>query len=586
MTTIATQERGLTRVWVERSSSNGHAGKVNGSAPLAERVLAARGLGDSADAEAFLNPSLRHLHDPILMPGLDRAAERMLAAVRRGEPIAVYGDYDVDGVSATAILFHALRAVGPRADVRTYVPHRLDEGYGLNESALRRLAAEGARVIVSVDCGVTAVEPARAAPDAGADLIITDHHEPREDGVLPEAHAIVHPRLPGSAYPFGDLCGAGVAFKLAWRICSLAGGGGRVRDDLRALLVELLAFAALGAVADVVPLLGENRVIARFGLARLKHSANVGVRAMIEATGLAGARVDSEHVGYVLGPRLNACGRMGHARDAVELFTTASPGRAAEIARALTTLNEERRAAEARVVEQAAEMARDAGMTGPDRRAIVLAHPEWHAGVLGIACSRLVDRFHRPAILMQVRGGECRGSARSVERFDLHAALSRCAPLLTRFGGHEMAAGLALPEAALAEFAEAFIRDAGDRLAPDDLTGRVTVDCDARLGELTPGEVARLEMMAPFGQGNPRPRVRLRDVRIAAAPQPLGTGGRHLALQLRQGTTLVRAVGWHWGARTDRLASGVRLDVVVAPKLSAWNGTVRVEPEILDLRPL
>lgn len=586
MTTTATHERGLTRVWVDRLPRNGHADGSRAPAALADRVLAARGLDDATEGGSFLNPSLRLLHDPSLMPGLDRAAERLLAAVRRGEPIAIYGDYDVDGVSATAILFHALRAIDPRADVRTYVPHRLDEGYGLNDAALRRLASEGARVIVSVDCGVTAVEPARAAADAGADLIITDHHEPRGDGVLPDAHAIVHPRLPGSAYPFGDLCGAGVAFKVAWRLCSLASGGGRVREDRRALLVELLALAALGAVADVVPLLGENRVIARFGLATLKRSAIVGVRALVEASGLGGARVDSEDVGYILGPRLNACGRMGHARDAVELFTTATPDRAAEIARALTRLNDERRAAEARIVDQAAAMAADAGMTGPDRRAIVLAHPEWHAGVLGIACSRLVGRFHRPVILMQTQGGECRGSGRSVEGFSLHAALSRCASLLTRYGGHEMAAGLTLPEAALSEFAQAFIRDAGDRLAPEDLAGRVTIDCDARLEELTPGAVARLELMAPFGQGNPRPAVRLRDVRVAAPPRALGSGGRHLALQLRQGPSLIRAVGWHWGVRAERLASGVRLDAVLAPKLSAWSGTVRVEPEILDVRPL
>lgn len=589
MPTTHAHERGMTRVWVPRSPIEvGVAPPASNLEPLVARILEARGL--TGGAEDFLNPSLKQLHEPALMPGIDRAAERLLAGLRRGEPIAIYGDYDVDGVSATAILYHAMRAVEPRADVRTYVPHRVDEGYGLHDAALRQLAAEGVKLVVSVDCGVTAVGPARAAADAGLDLIITDHHnlpegsEAGSTGDLPAAYAIVHPRLPGSAYPFGDLCGAGVAFKLAWRLASQANGGGRVREDLKTLLIELLAFAALGAVADAVPLLGENRVIARFGLSRIKHSRIIGLRAIVEASGLAGNKVDSEHVGFVLGPRLNACGRMGHARDAVELFTTAGPERAADIARTLSGLNDERRATEIKIVEQAVEMAHAAGMTGPDRRAVVLAHPEWHTGVLGIACSRLVDRFHRPTILMQTHAGECRGSGRSIDGYSLHAGLARCAGLLTTFGGHDMAAGLHLPARDLEAFVEAFVRDAGERLAPEDLAGRVTVDCDARLEEMTAAAVARLEMMAPFGQGNPRPRVLVRGVRLAAAPQPLGKEGKHLALQLRQGATLLRSVAWNWGPSAARLARGVDVDVVVAPKLSSWNGSVRVEPELVDLR--
>ncbi len=603
MPTITT-ERGMTRVWVAHPApepSEPHAGNLE---PLAARVLAARGLTDPRASAEFLQPSLKHLHDPSLMSGMDRAAERILGAARRGEPIAIYGDYDVDGVSATAILYHTLRAIAPAADIRTYVPHRMDEGYGLHTEALRQLAAEGAKLIVSVDCGITAVEAARSAAGLGLDLVITDHHNPPEPGdALPDAYALVHPRLPGrgpqpqssavggpSAYPFGDLCGAGVAFKLAWRLCTLFCGAPRVREDLRGLLIELLALAALGVVADVVPLLGENRVIARYGLARIAHSSVIGLRALVEASGLAGGaegaggRIDAEHVGFVLAPRLNACGRMGHARDAVELFTTADKDRAIAIARDLSRLNDERRAAESRVVEQAREMAEAAGMTGPERRAIVLAHPDWHAGVLGIACSRLVDRFHRPTILMQTRDGECRGSGRSIDGYSLHAALSRCAGLLSKFGGHDMAAGLHLAQDDLGGFTEAFLRDAGERLAPEDLARRVSVDCEARLEELTPAATAQLEMMAPFGQGNPRPRVLVRAVRTASAAEALGSEGKHLALRLRQGPTLLRTVGWNWGGIRESLPAGVELDAVLAPKVSRWNGSVRVEPELVDLR--
>ncbi len=605
MPQTTTIERGLTRVWVARAAEGSPTAIQSGWGPqptatgaqlasqlepLAARVLAVRGLTDPQASAAFLNPSLMHLHDPALVPGLDRAAERILGALRQGEPIVVYGDYDVDGVSATAILHHTLRALSPQADLRTYVPHRIDEGYGLNAPALEQLAADGAKVVVSVDCGITAIEAAAAAARAGLDLIITDHHNPPTEGdELPAAYALVHPRLPGSVYPFGDLCGAGVAFKLAWRLCTLHCGGGRVRPDLRSLLIELLAFASLGVVADVVPLLGENRVIARFGLARIKHSKLIGLAALVGAAGLSGDQIESEHVGFVLGPRLNACGRMGHARDAVELFTTADETRAAEIARSLCRMNDERRAAEQRVVEHAAELAEAAGMTSGDRRAIVLSHPDWHPGVLGIACSRLVERFHRPTILMQTRHGECHGSGRSIEGFSLHAALARCGGLLTRFGGHDMAAGLQVAEAGLGTFVEAFLRDAGEHLDPDLLNRRLSVDCEALLSEMTPAATRQLDLMAPFGQANPRPRILVRAVHTASAAEPLGAEGKHLALRLRQGhprggAVLLRAVAWNWGHARESFPAGVELDAVLTPKLNEWNGSVRVEPEVVDLR--
>ncbi len=361
--------------------------------PLASRVLTARGLMNET-ASAFLEPSLRSLHDPSLLPDLDRAAERILEAVASNQTIAVYGDYDVDGVSATAILVRTLRAIAPAARVLTYIPHRIDEGYGLNADAIRSLAGEGARVIVSVDCGITATGPALAAREVGVDLIITDHHngaEREED--LPRAFAIVHPRRPGSAYPFGDLCGAGVAYKLAWRLCTMHAGSALLPADLRELLVELLSLAALGVIADVVPLRGENRVLARHGLSRIKASPFIGLRALVKASGLDGERIDTEGVGFSLAPRLNACGRLGHAREALELMLTEDAVRAAEIARALTKLNDERRGVERRIAEEALEMARACGMAGPDRRAVVLAHEDWHAGVVGIVCSRLVEKL-------------------------------------------------------------------------------------------------------------------------------------------------------------------------------------------------
>lgn len=557
---------------------------VDPAASLVNRVLAARGLTDPAAAAKFLEPSLLQLHDPSLIPDLDRAAERIMAAAKAGEPVVIFGDYDVDGITATAILYHMLRAVAPGCPVRTYVPHRIEEGYGLNSAALIQLAAEGARVVVTVDCGVTAVEPALAAREAGLDLIITDHHNPpRSLEALPPAYAVVHPRRPDSAYPFGDLSGAGVAYKLAWRLATLRCGSQRVTEDLRRLLVELLAFAALGAVADVVPLLGENRVIARYGLARIKHSPIVGLRALVEASGLGGDEINSEHAGFALGPRLNACGRMGHAREAVELLTTATAAEADVIARNLCRLNDQRRATERSVAEQAIQMAEAAGMTGPDRRAIILAHEDWHPGVLGIVCSRLVSRFSRPTILMQSREGSCHGSGRSIEGFSLHAALERCEGHLAAYGGHDMAAGLRVEGSRLDAFVDAFTDHANSLITPDQLTPSLGFDCDAALAELTPEAVHRLNLLAPFGMGNPRPRLRLTGLRLQRPPEPMGATGKHLAVFVQQGGRVMRLIAWNWGERRGQMPEGARVEAVVSPRINEWNGRVSVEPELEDL---
>ncbi len=591
--------RGLTHRWLPPACS-GRAGNAAGTptiaglSPLAARVLAARNIGapdasgSPGDPARFLEPKLTDLHDPSLLPGVDRAAERILRAARDGEPIAIYGDYDVDGVCAAAILFHILRAVAPQARVGTYVPHRIDEGYGLNADALRTLAADGARLIVSVDCGVTAFEPALAARDAGADLIITDHHNlPAEGAGLPDAHTIVHPRLPGGAYPFGELCGAGVAFKLAWRIATMAAETDRVPDAMRRLLLDLLALASLGTIADVVPLLDENRVIARFGLGRLRSTELVGLNALIESAGLADERIDAEHVGFVLGPRLNACGRMGHARDAVEMLTVAEYDRALTIGRELNKLNDQRRATERAIAAQAIELAEQSGMTGEDRRAIVLAAEGWSPGVIGIVCSRLVEKYHRPTLLLQRDNGVCQGSGRSIDGFSLHAALESCADMLDRFGGHDMAAGLAVQTERFAAFADRFIAIANEKLGAAELTPTLRIDCDATLDELDPDSVRQLDRIGPFGRSNPTPSVLVRSVRLAGA-EPLGAHGKHLALRVQAERRAMRVVAWNWGDRRSAMRIGEEVEMVVEPKLSTWatrrGGSPTVEPVLADLR--
>ncbi len=587
--------RGWTMAW-RRRSIGASQGEARGD--LVERVLAGRAI---PDRQAFLDPSLLHLHDPSALPGLDRAAARLLDAARAGEPIVVYGDYDVDGITATAIVSRMLRALEPGARVSTYIPHRIDEGYGLNAQALEELAAGGARVVVSVDCGITATGPADAAKRAGLDLIITDHHNPPAPGdPLPDAYAIVHPRLAGdgASYPFGELCGAGVAYKLAWRLATMHTGSERVAPPVRTLLLDLLALAALGTVADVVPLVDENRVIVRFGLSRCKTTSITGLVALIDEAGLAGETIDAESVGFRLGPMLNASGRMGHARDAVELFTTEDRGRASAIARELVALNEDRRATERAIFEQAAGMAEAAGMTGDATRAIVLAHEGWHPGVVGIVCSRLVERFARPAILMQRRPARededwcdadtdgrrlvCTGSGRSIDGFDLHGAVGACAGHLAGFGGHDMAIGLRLDAQRFDAFAEAFLSTANAGLNPDDLVRTAGYDCETTLGELTPATVKSLDRLAPFGRANPGVRLLVRGVRVDVRAEPFGMTGAHLGVRLRAEGAWTRAIAWKWAEHRERFRPGQVLDVLIEPKVSSWSG--RVEPVLIDAR--
>ncbi len=593
----AEEVRGLTMLWKRRTPAFGAAaGEVAPAGDerrlhLVERVLRARGITDPVSADRFLQPKLTHLHDPSLIPDLDRAAARLLEASRAGERIAIYGDYDVDGITASAILFHVLRAIAPEADVVTYVPHRIDEGYGLNDGAIRELAEGGARVIVSVDCGVTAVGPARVARECGVDLIITDHHNPPASlEELPDAYAVVHPRRPDSRYPFGDLCGAGVAFKVAWRLATLASAGPKVPEALRAVLMDMLGLAGLGTIADVVPLVDENRAIASFGLVRVRTTSVEGLRALVEASGLGDEKISAMDAGFKIGPRLNACGRLGHAREAVELLTTAKGRRAAEIASELTDLNDQRRATEREIFKDACEQADALGMTGPEKRAIVLANRDWHAGVVGIVCSRLVEKYHRPAILMAMGPDQCHGSGRSVDGFSLHAGLGACAVHLTQFGGHDMAAGLRVANERLGDFTRAFVEHANARIAPGDLVGRLGYDCDASVAELDLATVEGLGRLGPFGRANPQVLLRLRGLRIASLPTTMGNQNAHLNIQVEAAagapgrTPPLKLLLWKWGHRASEFKRGMVLEALATPVISTWNGSRRVEIHASDLR--
>ena len=559
------------------------------TSPLLAQVLLNRGLRGPDACGDFLRPSLRCLHDPFLIPNLQRAAERVARAVRDGERIVIYGDYDVDGITATSILWHAIRALGGVVDF--YIPHRIEEGYGLNAEAVAQVCEQGARLIISVDCGVTAVEQVKVACERGVDVIVTDHHEWRcrdRKPVFPDCHAVVHPRLPrdGPAYPNPLLCGAGVAFKLAWGVGKVMTGGDRVSDEFRAFLLNAMALAALGTIADVVPLVGENRVIAHKGLVGLRESQLVGLRALIASAGLTGQALDSFDVGFKLAPRLNACGRMGHARLAVEMLTTADERKATEIATYLEQQNRARQAIERKIFEQAVEQVTELKLDGDGSCAIVLGREEWHPGVIGIVASRLVDRYHRPAVMVSLDNGHGQGSGRSIEGFHLSRALEACAEHLDAFGGHEMAAGLSLQTSRFEAFRQHFCRHAAGLLKPEDLVPELRLDSVAELHQLTEALVWDLRRLGPFGHGNPRPLLCCRGLKIVAPPRRVGSSGDHLQLMVRQGGAGygMKCIAFGYGPLFDRLTPGTVIDLAVEPSINEYNGRRSVELEVKDVQ--
>jgi single-stranded-DNA-specific exonuclease len=575
-------------------AANELAGRLKVS-PLIAQILLNRGIADPGDCMNFLQPSLKLLHDPYLLPGLKTASERIAKTIRDKEKIVIYGDYDVDGITATAILWHAIRVLGGSAEY--YLPHRIEEGYGLNAEALRQLCQAGAKLIISVDCGVTAIEPAKVAREHGVDLIITDHHEWKKDGstghdhaggappLLPDCFTIVHPRLPGAtpAYPNPNLCGAGVAFKLAWGIGLAVSGASRVNPEFREFLIEATALAALGTIADVVPLVGENRVLAHFGLSGLKASKLHGIQALIESANLTGRDLDSFHVGFLLAPRLNASGRMGHAKLAAEMLTEADPGRAIEIATYLESQNRARQAIEKQILEQALAQVETGGFAADGKCGIVVGDENWHPGVIGIVAARLVDRFHRPAIVVALTNGHGQGSGRSITGFHLAQALDACGKYLESHGGHEMAAGLKLTSTKFADFRAAFCRYAASMLTPEMLVPELRLDALADLSQISAALVTDLARLGPFGQQNRRPILCLRDLELSGLPRRVGKTGDHLQLHLRQGNRFIKCIAFGGGNLADQLKVGTKLDLAAEPTLNEYNGNVTVELEVKDI---
>jgi single-stranded-DNA-specific exonuclease len=558
--------------------------RAAGIPAVVAQLLLARGIHDPADARQFLDPKLTGLRDPGLLPGAAVAAEILYDAARSRRRITVYGDYDADGVTATSILIRCLRLLD--ADVDFYVPHRIDEGYGLNADALRKLADRGADVVVTVDCGIASFSEARLAAELGMTLVITDHHQMAD--ALPQAAAIVHPGLPGGGYPFAGLCGAAVALKLAWALCQRACASPRVNERMRYFLLQAVGLAAIGTVADVVPLVDENRILVRQGLRSLQGYPTAGAEALLRQTKLHDKRqMDGEDLAYVIGPRLNAAGRLGQAEIGIELLTTESVERAEKLAQYVEELNAQRQSLERSMARAADKQARERFDPRRDA-ALVLADPEWHPGVIGIVAGRLADKHHVPVVIVAldalgVRPGV--GSARSVPGFNLHAALCECSPWLESHGGHEAAAGLKVVESNLPGFRRAFCEVAARDLAATGRSAELHVDAETALFCLTHQTVQQIESLAPFGHGNRRPVLCASNVRLAEPPKRMGESGRHLSMTFDQNGVRMRAVAFGCGDWEPELAAAQgALSIAFRPVINCYRGRSSVEIHLDDWR--
>lgn len=550
-----------------------------GAHPLVVQLLYNRGLSQPDPMRAFLEPRMSMLHSPTELPGANEAAALIVSKIRDQKRICIYGDYDVDGITGTAILWHLLKLAG--ADVSYYIPHRIEEGYGVNAESLRQLARDGIDTVVTVDCGITAIDEARTARELGLTFVISDHHRPGSG--LPDAHAIVHPGL-GSKYPNPDLCGAGVAFKLAWSIARELSQADKVTPEFRDFLTSAIGLVALGTIADVVPLLGENRILTRFGLANLPASRLCGLTALIESARLGDqAKLDSEHVGFWLAPRLNAAGRMGHAFLAAELLTRADETRAREIAEYLEAQNRSRQAMERRIFTEAVETIEANRWAADGRRAIVVAGEGWHAGVIGIVASRIVERFGRPAIMISVDNGEGQGSGRSIRNFDLHRALSDCAHHLIGFGGHTMAAGLRIKTAQLEEFTESFVARANQQLTARDLEPTLELDAEAPPHIWSVPLARELARLGPFGTGNPKPRFASPVLHLEGEPRAVGKNANHLQFMLTDGRSRMKAIAFNQANQLEQLREQRQCRVAYEPCLNEFNGRISVEMQVKDI---
>ncbi len=527
-------------------------------------ILASRGITDPVEAGKFLNPSLSDLFDPFVISQMDKAIDRVIKALTNNEKIMIYGDYDVDGITSTAVMFMVLNRLG--ANVSYYLPNRLVEGYGISEDGLQEAEKRKIDLLISVDCGITAIEEVLIAKRKGIDTIITDHHEPGDR--LPEAVAIVNPKLDGESGPGFELSAVGVAYKFSQALYRRLG-----QDE--SILEEHLDLVALGTAADIVPMIGENRILTKFGLDQIARTTKPGLKSLIFVSGLMGQKIGTGQVVFILAPRINAIGRLGDAQQAIKLLTTKDETHASRIARILNAENKRRKDIDEQTLNEALEQIEE--KIDPDRdRAIVLSSRGWHQGVIGIVASRLVERYHRPTVMIAIDGEEGKGSARSIPGFHLYEALKECESDLIRYGGHKYAAGLSIAPERIESFRKRLNEVSTRMLSDEDLIPKLNIDAEIELDTINDNLVDLLERFAPFGPQNMRPVFVSYGCEIIGTPHIVGR--KHLKFKIRKGENIIDCIGFNQGEFLKNLNYRPMLvDIAYLVEHNIWNGVKRIQ---------
>ena len=538
--------------------------------PVMAQLLIQRGMSNIEEARQFLYPTLEQLVDPFMMADMDCAVDRVWAAIDAGERILIHGDYDVDGVTGTSVLVRALSELG--ADVGFYIPHRLEDGYGISKHGIDEGVAQGVKLLISVDCGITAIAETIYARTQGVDVVITDHHQPVD---LPKAIAVVNPKRSDCPYPFKELPGVALAFKLAEAVYRRRG------LDLGSVN-GLLDLVALGCAADIVPLVWENRVLVTHGLKLMQRTKNLGLKALLENANLGGRPLGTGQLVFVIAPRINALGRMGSAMEAVTLLTTENEDEAQRIAQVLETQNLKRREIDSSMLTEALEQV-EAQVDPLCDRAVVLASESWHPGVIGIVATRIVEKVHLPTVLISVDGKSSKGSARSIPGFDLYAALSRCREHLVAFGGHKYAAGLTIDARQIDAFRDLFLSVVNEMIDPEDLVPRIYIESEISLNQIDSHLINDLRRFAPFGAQNTHPIMASRNVEVVGAPSQVGRN--HLRFKARQKGRVFDCIGFNLGHLSYRLSPGeANLDMAYMIEENEWRGRKQIQLRIVDLR--
>jgi single-stranded-DNA-specific exonuclease len=568
--------------WVFAETDRGAAERLGRSlniSSLTASMLITRGVTDPGEAKVFLRPDLNSILDPHLFNDMGKAVDRLITAVREDEKIGILGDYDVDGTAGTAILVKFFRFLGNDALYR--IPHRVKDGYGLNEKVVREFGEAGVRVLITIDCGTSNIREIALAKELGMDTIVVDHHESPKN--LPDAVAILNPKLEQSGYPFPGICSTGIAFKLAWALSDKLAPDRKKTPEYQAFLLDAMGYVAMGTIADVCPLVGENRIFVAYGLEALRKAPGMGIRALLEKARVGDKPIDGFDVGFKLAPRLNALGRIGSAQDTVDLLVSESEDRVASIINGIEATNRKRREIEREISEQAVEMVEANGYQHDP--VIVVADERWHLGVVGIVAARLVDRYSRPALVLAIDDeGLAKGSGRSLPGLELHEVLLACTDLLIKHGGHAMAAGLTMEAKNLKAFRRRMIGEAAKRLEDFDLGPTLAIDGKVSLSELTAPVVKEVERLAPHGEGNPRPILAASDVRILGEPRLMGRKNDHVSFFVSQGGPGIRAVGFGMGDRFDELMKHQTCSLAFTPQINNWRGNESVELKLEDIR--